>query len=155
MNGVINIITRASYLTQGGFLDAGAGNSTPAPALRFSSPVPPCSRRISTSIANPGRTDLSNEAQILALSAAPALEFDDFEVAERNLDALQARPQVLVAALYSLHGNLYASYVRPGAAPPPVRAPAIGLRMSSEVIEWAQPVERKGEALGVIYLRAR
>jgi len=28
MNGVINIITRASHLTQGGFLDAGAGNST-------------------------------------------------------------------------------------------------------------------------------
>lgn len=28
MNGVINFITRASYLTQGGFLDAGAGNST-------------------------------------------------------------------------------------------------------------------------------
>jgi PAS domain S-box-containing protein len=99
--------------------------------------------------------NLSNEAQILALSTAPALEFDDFEVAARNLDALQARPQVLVAALYSLHGSLYASYVRPGAAPPPARAPAIGLRMSSELIEIAQPVERKGEALGVIYLRAR
>jgi len=99
--------------------------------------------------------NLSNEAQILALSTAPALEFDDLEAAERNLDALQARPQVLLAALYSLHGNLYASYMRPGAAPPPVRAPAIGLRMSGELIELARPVERKGEALGVIYLRAR
>jgi iron complex outermembrane receptor protein len=34
MNGVINVITRASYLTQGGFLDAGAGNWTQFGALR-------------------------------------------------------------------------------------------------------------------------
>ncbi|HLW25965.1 MAG TPA: TonB-dependent receptor [Steroidobacteraceae bacterium] len=34
MNGVINIITRASYLTQGAFLDAGAGNSTQFVDLR-------------------------------------------------------------------------------------------------------------------------
>src|SRR5579871_85338 len=99
--------------------------------------------------------NLSTEARILALSTAPALEFDDFEVAERNLDALQARSQVLVAALYTAHGNLYASYVRQGAAPPPARAPALGLHMASDLMELALPVEHKGEPLGVIYLRAR
>jgi iron complex outermembrane receptor protein len=35
MNGVINIITRASYLTQGSFLDAGAGNQVQAAGARY------------------------------------------------------------------------------------------------------------------------
>ncbi len=35
MNGVINIITRASYLTQGGFVDAGVGNQDQNLAARY------------------------------------------------------------------------------------------------------------------------
>ena len=35
MNGVINIITRASYLTQGSFLGAGAGNQVQAAEARY------------------------------------------------------------------------------------------------------------------------
>ncbi len=99
--------------------------------------------------------DLQNEAEILALSTAPALEFDDHEIAQRNLAALQARPQVLVAALYSSKANLYASYVRAGQSPPPPISPEKGLRMSGERVEVAQPVRRDGEILGTIYLRAR
>jgi signal transduction histidine kinase/ActR/RegA family two-component response regulator/HAMP domain-containing protein len=100
-------------------------------------------------------SDLSNEAAILARSTAPALEFDDHAVAERNLAALQARPQVLVAAIYAANGKIYASYVRPGTSAPPPAAPVPGLRMTGERIELAQPIQRKGETLGVIYLEAR
>ncbi len=100
-------------------------------------------------------SDLSNEAAILALSTAPALEFDDHAVAERNLGALQARPQVLVAAIYAANGKIYASYVRPGVSAPPPAAPVEGLRMSGERVELAQPIQRNGETLGVIYLEAR
>jgi PAS domain S-box-containing protein len=100
-------------------------------------------------------SDLSNEAAILARSTAPALEFDDHAVAERNLAALQARPQVLVAAIYSANGRIYASYVRPGTSAPPPATPAPGLRMAGERIELAQPIQRNGETLGVIYLEAR
>ncbi len=100
-------------------------------------------------------SDLSNEAAILALSTAPALQFDDHAVAERNLAALQARPQVSVAAIYSANGTIYASYVRPGAAAPPAAAPVEGLRMAGERIELVQPIQRNGEILGVIYLQAR
>jgi len=99
--------------------------------------------------------NLRNEAEILAFSTAPALEFDDFEVAERNLSALQARAEMRVAALYSAHGNLYASYVRPGADAPPARVPPAGLRIAGDHIEMMRPVERHGEVLGYIYLRAR
>ena len=43
--------------------------------------------------------------------------------AERNLVALQARPQLLVAALYLPGGDLYADYVRPGSPAPPSPPP--------------------------------
>lgn len=102
-----------------------------------------------------GSADLSTEAAILASSTAPALAFDDHTVAERNLGALAARRRVMVAALYSANGALYAVFVRPGELPPPRTPPPAGVRISGEYIEVAQPVERSGEALGTIYLRAR
>ncbi len=81
-------------------------------------------------------SELSDEAAILARSTAPALEFDDHAVAERNLAALQARPQVLVAAIYSANGRIYASYVRPGTSAPPPAAPVPGLRMPASASNW-------------------
>ena len=89
--------------------------------------------------------DLSNEADILALSTAPALEFDDHEVAERNLAALQARPQVWVAAIYSANGKLYASYARAGHSPPPTASPVKGLRMTGERVAHAPGAARGRE----------
>src|SRR5579862_1319163 len=65
--------------------------------------------------------DLSAEADILSLSAAPAVAFDARAVAQRNLTAMQARPAIRVAAVYGMDGKLYASYSRPDQlAPPPV-----------------------------------
>ena len=99
--------------------------------------------------------DLSTQAAILALSSAPALEFDDRAAAERNLAALQSRRHVLVAVLYTANGKPYASYVRGGEAPAPPLARSAFLRMSGEQVELEQPVQRGGETLGYIYLRAR
>lgn len=102
-----------------------------------------------------GAADLSAEAAILALSTTPALAFDDPVVAQRNLDALEPRRRVTVAALYAANGSLYASFVRKGAAPPPPWPPPTGVRFSGETIEITEPVQHKGEALGTIYLRGR
>jgi len=102
-----------------------------------------------------GAADLSTEATILASSTAPALAFDDHAVAERNVGALAARRRVMVAALYSANGALYASFVRPGEAPAPARAPPPGVHIAGEHIEVAQAVQRNGETFGTIYLRAR
>jgi PAS domain S-box-containing protein len=102
-------------------------------------------------------SDLTTEAAILSIAMAPALEFDDQAAAERNLVALEARPQVLVAALYLPGGELYADYVRSGAPPPPRLLPNIvaGTRTSGEHVELTQLIMRNGEWLGTIYLRAR
>jgi PAS domain S-box-containing protein len=102
-------------------------------------------------------SDLATEAQILALSTAPALAFDDHEAAIRNLAALQARPQVLAAALYASNGTLYAQFLRLGEAAPPLQLDSSvqTIRVTGELIELSQPIVQKGERLGSIFLRAR
>jgi signal transduction histidine kinase/CheY-like chemotaxis protein len=97
---------------------------------------------------------LSTEAAILALSTAPALEFDDHDLAERNLSALQARREVLAAALYTARGDLYASYARGNADIPRQLRNGEFLRVHADWAELAQPIRRAGETLGFIYLRA-
>jgi signal transduction histidine kinase/CheY-like chemotaxis protein len=102
-------------------------------------------------------SDLSSEANILALSTGPALAFDDHRTADRNVKALEARPAVLVAAIYGANGHLYASYVRPDAMAPPALLPRVpgGGRVSGRRIEITQSVEQNGERLGTIYVRGR
>jgi len=100
-------------------------------------------------------TDLSNEAAILGVSIAPALEFDDHQVADRNLAAMYVRPRVLVAALYTAQGQLYASYARDSQSSPPSVAPPHGEMVSGERVELSRPIVHNGELLGTIYLRAR
>jgi signal transduction histidine kinase len=97
---------------------------------------------------------LSTEAAILALSTGPALEFDDHDLAQRNVSALQARAGVLAAALYTANGDLYASYVRDHAELPRHLRSGEFLRVHGDLAELAQPIRRGGETLGFIYLRA-
>jgi uncharacterized membrane protein affecting hemolysin expression len=56
--------------------------------------------------------DVATEASIMALSVAPALSFDDRAAASRSLNALQAKPSIAIAALYTSRGNLFAHYAR-------------------------------------------
>ncbi len=100
-------------------------------------------------------SDLSTEASILALSTAAALEFDDHPVAERNLSALEARPGVLAAALYSANGTLFAYYTRADNPRPPPFLRTEYLKVSGDRVELVQPVRRGAETVGYIYLRAR
>ncbi len=102
-------------------------------------------------------SDLGTQADILALSTAPALIFDDHEAALRNLNALRARPEVSAAALYLPDGSLYAQYTRSGAGPPqrlPAQAPTAA-RITGERVVLIQPIIQKSERIGSIYLAAR
>jgi PAS domain S-box-containing protein len=107
-----------------------------------------------TSYRSSWRADLGTEASILALSTGPALAFDDQKVATRNLAALQARPEISVAALYDAHGNLYAQFRRPGENFPSSRLELTGNRVSGGAVEFTQPLAWNGERLGTLYLRA-
>jgi two-component system, sensor histidine kinase len=100
--------------------------------------------------------DLDTQASILATSTAAALMSGDRNVADRNVDALQARPTVLVAALYTANGRLYASFVRSGEPPPPLQLQAVvrATRVVGGSVELIQPVIQDGQRLGTILLRA-
>jgi len=101
--------------------------------------------------------DLSTEASILALSAAPAMAFDDHKAAVRSLSALQAHDAISSAALYLPDGKIFADYVRPDEKPPPQQlSPGTHplTQMSGEYIVVIQPIMQKNEWLGTVYLRA-
>ena len=101
--------------------------------------------------------DVATEASIMALSVAPALSFDDRAAASRTLNALQAKPSIAVAALYTSRGNLFARYARSEDAIAPERLPQLrpGVHVQGERVEFVRPIVQNGEALGTIYLQAR
>jgi two-component system, sensor histidine kinase len=99
--------------------------------------------------------ELATQATILAVSVAPALEFDDHEVAQRNLEAMRVRSRLLIAALYGADGKLYAAYTRTNSGLlPPLTAPPLGQVVAGERVELTQSVVHNGEFLGTLYLRA-
>jgi PAS domain S-box-containing protein len=100
------------------------------------------------------RADLGTEASILALSTGPAMAADEQEIATRNLAALQARPEIAVAALYDVRGNLYAQFRRSGENFPASRLSLAGSRVTGGAVEFTQPLVWNGERLGTLYLRA-
>lgn len=103
-------------------------------------------------------SDIEAEARTIALATAPALAFDDHNLAMRNLTALRANAAVLMAALYRENGSLYAEYGRPGEAAPPGRIAVPRqdqVRIAGQYLEFIHPIEHGGEWLGALDVRAR
>jgi signal transduction histidine kinase/ActR/RegA family two-component response regulator len=73
------------------------------------------------------RQDMQAQSRIVAESAAPAVEFDDPDVASETLSVLRLRPRIRVGCLYKPAGSVFAQYRQnqsencPG-TPPPVTA---------------------------------
>jgi PAS domain S-box-containing protein len=101
--------------------------------------------------------DLSTEAGIISLAVQPALSFNDRELAQRTLNALQARPSIQAAGIYSTDGALFVQYSRPGSLSTPLRLPRPepGVHIDGGHIELVQPITLGTELLGAIYLRAQ
>jgi signal transduction histidine kinase/ActR/RegA family two-component response regulator len=101
-------------------------------------------------------SDLATEAGIIATSSTPALAFDDHAAAERALQTLKARSEVLLAALYAADGQLYAQYSATSNQSVPMRAPPLnGLSVSGERVDITVPLAQNHEFLGTLYLRAQ
>jgi len=100
--------------------------------------------------------DLDTQSSILATSTATALMSGDRLVADRNVNAVRWRATVLVAALYSADGKLFASFVRPGEASPPLQLQAVvrSSRVDGGSVELTAPILQDGQRLGTILLRA-
>ena len=97
------------------------------------------------------------DAEIVALTIAPALAFNDVETARRNLVALRARRTIQIAAVYGADGALRAQFNRGASDLVPTRLPSLppGSHAGRGQMEVLQPVELQGEVLGTVYLLAR
>jgi signal transduction histidine kinase/ActR/RegA family two-component response regulator len=100
--------------------------------------------------------DLDTQSSILATSTASAMISGDRAIANRNVNAMSWRPTVLMAALYSSDGRLFASYMRPGESAPPLQLQAMvrSSRVSGGSVELTVPIVQDGRRLGTILLRA-
>src|ERR1700679_2333222 len=64
--------------------------------------------------------ELTVQARVLASTVSAAVAFSDRQAAREYVNALEADPTLLAAAVYAPDGELFAGYTRPGALPLPV-----------------------------------
>jgi PAS domain S-box-containing protein len=98
--------------------------------------------------------DLDAAAQMIALNSTAAMSFGDPKSATEVLAALQAKPNVIHAAVYDKRGRVFATYSRNAAqrssSPPPTEAEAAAM-VRSNMVSF-QPVTLNGESIGTIFI---
>jgi PAS domain S-box-containing protein len=100
--------------------------------------------------------DMVTQADVIALSSAPALAFGDARVGRENLAVLQAKRTVTAAALFDERGTLFATYASGPEAPRfPLKAEQPGVRIEGDWgVVW-RPVLSNRERVGMVYLQVR
>ena len=102
--------------------------------------------------------DLSAQAEILGLAAAPALDFEDRKSAQEYLQLLEAKPRIEAAAIYTANGGLFAQYMREGHSDQtglPSIPEADGYAFDRNEVVLFKRVIANDEILGTVYVRAR
>ncbi len=100
--------------------------------------------------------DATTQADILARTSTPALQFDDPVSAAETLALLASRRGIVAAALYTLDGTLFAHYARQGIPPPPPRLAApLGSQFVDGSLELVHPVVASDQRIGTVYLRSK
>lgn len=99
--------------------------------------------------------DLMTQAQIIGFNSGAAMAFKDEAAATATLSALTAKEDIVVAALYSPEGKLFAHYSRAnGVLPPevPDRPQDKGYRFQGGYLEVFHQVTMNGEPVGTLFL---
>src|SRR5664279_1354134 len=98
--------------------------------------------------------DLAILAHIVGENCASPLEFEDAQVAGRTLAALEAKPHVVAAAVYTRTGQLFATYTAKGRSVSiPSQAPQVeNHRFLDRRVVLCQPILHNEERLGSIYV---
>jgi signal transduction histidine kinase/ActR/RegA family two-component response regulator len=99
--------------------------------------------------------DMNTQSELLGHMTAPALSFDDKQLASQNLNMLSIRPSVRAAAIYNAQGELFASYLAPGETasfPKAIRGDS--LESQGRDLVLLKPIVNDGAMIGTIYLRA-
>jgi two-component system, sensor histidine kinase len=99
--------------------------------------------------------DATTQADILARTITPALQFDDPQAARENLSLLASRRGIVAAAVYGSNGARFAEYVRQGADPlVPTVASQLRSRFTERSLELFHPIVANGEMIGTVYLQS-
>jgi signal transduction histidine kinase len=100
--------------------------------------------------------DLRAQGDIIGRASAPALAFDDPKVANENLAVLQARPDIVAAAIYNARGKVFASFRAEGSGRefPGLPEPDV-IRVEGRDMVLFRRIVDANEILGTVYLRAR
>jgi len=98
--------------------------------------------------------DLAILAHIVGESCASPLEFEDAKVASRTLAALESKPHVVAAAVYTRTGHLFATFTAEGrsVAIPPEAPRVENPRFFDRRVVLCQPIFHNEERVGSIYL---
>ena len=98
--------------------------------------------------------DLAILAHIVGENCTSPLEFEDSKVASRTLAALEAKPHVVAAAVYTRTGQLFASYTASGRSVSiPPEAPRVeNRRFLDRRVVLCQSIFHNEERVGSIYL---
>ncbi len=99
--------------------------------------------------------NVATMGQIIAANSTAALAFDNPEDAREILSALRAERQIVVAALYSASGEIFARYPAdlPDTALPAAPAPP-GHEVKWSSLSLFQTVQQNDRELGVLYLHS-
>ncbi len=99
--------------------------------------------------------NLASLAQIIGAQSTAALDFDDAEVAQKNLAALKARPDIAAAGIYEADGKLFTQYLRSDlkSVTLPARAEAEGERIQGDYLNVFRAIKERGKTVGTVCLR--
>lgn len=99
--------------------------------------------------------DLQVLADVLGQNSTAALQFDDQSAGENILLALQAKPHLVAACLYTKEGERFATYVIRGMQPKlPSQPENDGYRFTSDRLVMFRPIRLDQKIVGTIYLQS-
>lgn len=99
--------------------------------------------------------DLTAQADVIGLAAAPALQFEDPEVARDYLALLKAKPNITGAAIYAANGSMFASYSSSGQEVTFPSLPEVdGHQVLENELVLFKRIVADNEILGTVGLRA-
>ena len=101
--------------------------------------------------------DMGTQAELIALSSAPAINFNDAPAARKNLGMLRMRPEILAGAIYNSGGAMFASYTQAALKTPVFleKPGPLGHQIVNGSLTLYHPIVEHGERIGTVYLEAR
>lgn len=102
-------------------------------------------------------SELTALADILGQGSVLALEFDDPKVANENLAQLQANPNIVAAAIYTVKGTLFAqhSFNKNDTDDLPTAPEEDGFHFDVGELQVFKRITSKNNKVGIIYLKER